>query len=74
MLFKSGSRITGTIQDYQIQKVIDSGFKLEEFRFKKEKEIWSQIVVDEWNRVGEQDVGVETLASFKRTDNFHGCV
>ena len=46
----------------------NNGFKIEKSRYKKElgKNWFSNRVVDEWNKVSSQVVGVKTIESFKR--------
>ena len=49
-------------------RTLINGCKLDEFRFKKDigKNMFTNRVVNEWNRLGEHVVSAETIDSFKR--------
>ena len=57
--------------DISKDRTTNRGFKLEEFRFRRE--IGRKVLVDEWNRLSNDIVSAQTMGSFKRRlDKFMG--
>ena len=52
----------------------NNGFKLEKCRFNKKigRNLFTNRVVDDWNRLNQQIVRAKTIGSFKKTRQLHG--